>query len=384
MNLSHRERVLKAVNHQKPDRVPRDLGGAFTSSIASVAYENLADFLGLDLETRLMRKWARVVHPDEKILRHFDIDTRMVVPRYDEGWNEYWKIAPVENEDAYIDEWGIKWSRPESKMGPYFMTTHPLADIESVDELENFIWPDPEDPARYEGLEEQARRLKNETDYAVIGVFPRPIVSLSQFMRGYEKWFLDFMMNRELLEAIMDIIVETNLRIGKNILDRIGKYIDLAFFHDDLATQQSLMVSPEHYREIIKPRHKKLFDLVKTHSDAKIIYHTDGAVFPILEDFIEIGVDALNPVQTSAQGMDGKALSSSFGDRLCFWGAIESQKVLPTGTPEEVFEEVKRQISDLGKNGNYVLGACHNIQDDVSPENVIAMFEAADRFGIYD
>ena len=381
MGLTHRERVLRAVDHQEPDRVPLDLGGTYTSSISRGAYENLLRYLTIEGECEVMRKWASVVRPDEKLLRYFDVDTRMVVPLCGEQWNEYWRITPLDEAGSFRDEWGVVWRKPET--GHSFISEHPFSQEITLDDLEKHPWPDPDDPERYAGLKEQARALKEDTDYAVIGIFPRPIVSLSQFLRGYDKWFLDVIINRDLLEAIMDRIMEIDLRIGEHILGEIGKYVDLMFVHDDLATQQSLMVSPQHYREIIKPRHEKMFNLIKTHSDARIIYHTDGAVYPILQDLIEIGVDVLNPVQTSAEGMDGRMLQREFGDKLCFWGAIESQKVLPTGSPEEVREEVKRQIESLGKEGNYVLAACHNIQDDVPPQNIVAMFEAARELGRY-
>ncbi len=381
MGLTPRERVLRAVDHKEPDRVPLDLGGTYTSSISRGAYEKLLAHLNLSGRSHIIRKWASVVKPDEALLKHFDVDTRMVVPRFEDTWNEYWKLTPVGEEDAYRDEWGVVWRKPET--GHAFISSHPLSGRVDVGALASFSWPDPDDPARYHGLKEQARELKENTDYAVIGVFPRPIVSLSQFLRGYEDWFMDMGMNQAFLEVLMDYILETDLKIGKRMLDDIGKYVDLMFVHDDLATQESLMFSPDSYRSIVKPRHQKIFNLIKTHSDAKIIYHTDGSVFPLLEDFVEIGVDALNPVQTSAQGMDSEKLNREFGDRLCFWGGIDTQHVLPAGSPEDVREEVRRQIEWLGKDGNYVLSAVHNIQDDVSPDNIVAMFAAAREYGSY-
>ncbi len=381
MRLTHRERVLRAINHQEPDRVPLDLGGTYTSSIAHGAYDRLSAHLNLAGESPVIRKWASVVRPNENVLKHFDIDTRMVVPRYGNDWNEYWRLSPGQEEGYFKDEWGIVWKKPET--GHSFISNHPVSGDPDINALEKYRWPDPDDPERYHGLKEQAKALKEETDYAVIGIFPRPIVSLSQFLRGYENWFMDMGINQDFLEALMDKILEIDLKIGKHILDAIGKYVDLMFVHDDLATQENLMFSPESYRKIVKPRHQKIFNFIKTHSDAKIIYHTDGAIYPIIDDFIEIGVDALNPVQTSTQGMDSEGLRKNFGDRLCFWGGIDTQDILPNGSPEEVREEVKKQIESLGKSGNYIISAVHNIQDDVPAENIIAMFDAAKQFGTY-
>lgn len=381
MGLTHRERVLRAVNHQEPDRVPLDFGGTYTSTICRGAYENLLRHLDLKGETVVIRKWASAVRPDENLLKYFDIDTRMVVPRYGDDWNEYWRLSPLSEKGTFMDEWGVTWRKPEK--GHSFISKHPLSGDVDINDLEGYHWPDPDDPERYHGLMEQAKALKQGTDYAVIGMFPRPIVSLSQFLRGYEGFFLDMAMNQAFMEALMDRILEVDLRIGENILGAIGKYVDLMFVHDDLATQRNLMFSPEHYRKIVKPRHQKIFDFIKTHSNAKIIFHTDGAVYPILEDLLEIGVDALNPVQTSAEGMDPQILKKGFGDRLCFWGGIESQRILPQGSTEDVRAEVKEKMESLGKGGDYVLAAVHNIQDDVPPENIVAMFEAAREFGNY-
>ena len=381
MSLTHRERVLRAIERRESDRVPVDLGGTYATSISLRAYENLIGHLRLEATTNIVRKWANVVQPDEKVLRHFDIDTRMIVSRSGAEWNEWWKVKRLPD-GSFLDEWGIIWGKPDT--GNYFIKKSPLAGDVAIKDLETYPWPNPDDPERYYGLKEQARALKEGTDYALIAMFPRPVVSLSQFLRGYEDWFLDMAANPGFLEALMDKILDINLKIGKRLFEAIGKYVDLVFVHDDLATQESLMFSPEHYREIVKPRHQKIFNLIKTHSDAKVIYHCDGAIFPLMNDFIEIGVDALNPVQVSAEGMDTGALKREFGDRLSFWGGIDTHQVLPDGSPEDVREEVKKQIEILGKGGGYILAAVHNIQDDVKPENIVAMFEAAKEFGNYD
>jgi uroporphyrinogen decarboxylase len=381
LGLTHRERVIRAIERRELDRVPADLGGTYATSISLRAYENLVGHLKLRGKANVIRKWAKVVQPDEKVLRYFDIDTRMIVPRCDDEWNEWWRLKRLPD-GSFLDEWGIIWGKPDT--GNYFIKKSPLAGDVDIKDLETHPWPNPDDPERYYGIKEQARTLKEGTDYAVIMMFPRPIVSLSQFLRGYEDWFLDMAANRDFLEALMDKILNIDLKIGERVFDAIGKYVDLVFVHDDLATQESLMFSPEHYREIVKPRHQKIFNFIKTHSDAKVIYHCDGAIYPLINDFIEIGVDALNPVQVSAEGMNTRVLKSEFGDRLSFWGGIDTHQVLPQGSPEDVREEVKKQIEILGKGGGYILAAVHNIQDDVKAENIVAMFEATKEFGKYD
>jgi uroporphyrinogen decarboxylase len=194
---------------------------------------------------------------------------------------------------------------------------------------------------------------------------------------------MDLLLNREFIETLMEKILEVCLGIGKRLLEEIGEYVDLVFVHDDLATTESLMMSPQLYREIIKPRHKKIFDLIKEMTQAKVIYHCDGAIYPLIGDFIEIGVDALNPVQVSAKGVDTDTLKQEFGNRLSFWGAIDTSYVLPKGSPEEVREEVQKRINHLKKGGGYVAAPVHNILDEVPPENIVAMYKTALEIGRY-
>jgi uroporphyrinogen decarboxylase len=263
------------------------------------------------------------------------------------------------------------------------MTSFPLSGEKTIEDLEKYPWPDPNDEERFKGLREQAVSLRKSTDYALITMFPRPFVSLSQFLRGYTDWFMDLITNREFIETLMERILEIDLTLGKKLLEEVGEYVDLVFVHDDLATQDSLMMSPKLYREIIKPRHKKIFNLIRNMTRAKIIYHCDGAIYPLIGDFIEIGVDVLNPVQVSAKGVDTDTLKKEFGDKLSFWGGIDTSYVLPNGTTGEVRDEVKKRIDHLGKGGGYVVASVHNILDNVPPENIIAMYRTALDHGRY-
>lgn len=377
-SLSHRERVLLAMAHQEPDRLPLDLGGTYASSIAVKAYENLKGHLGFEHPTAIMRKWAGIVKPDESVLTYFDIDTRIIMPRSGDGWVEGWR-EEVLPDGSSKDEWGLVRIKPPD--GNYFMTDYPLAGEKTIRDIEEYPWPDPKDRERFKGLREQAAFLRKSTDYALIAMFPRPFVSLSQFLRGYTDWFMDLLLNREFIETLMEKILEVCLGIGKGLLEEIGEFVDLVFVHDDLATTESLMMSPQLYREIIKPRHKRIFDLIKEMTQAKIIYHCDGAIYPLIGDFIEIGVDALNPVQVSAKGVDTDTLKQEFGSQLSFWGAIDTGYVLPKGTLEEVREEVQKRINHLKKGGGYVVAPVHNILDEVPPENIVTMYKTALEIG---
>ena len=378
--MSHRERVLTALSHEEPDRVPIDLGATYASSISRKAYENLKSYLGLEHSTVTMRKWADIVKPDESVLIPLDIDTRMIMPRADDGWVEGWReqILP---DGSSRDEWGLIRVKPPD--GFYFMTHFPLAGDKTIKDIEEYPWPDPNDRERFKGLKEEAAFLRKTTHYALVTMFPRPFVSLSQFLRGYTDWFTDLILNREFTETLMEKILQICLSIGKRLLEEVGEYVDLIFVHDDLATTESLMMSPDIYREIIKPRHKRIFDLIKDSTQAKIIYHCDGAIYPLIRDFIDIGVDVLNPVQVSARGVDTDTLKREFGDKISFWGGIDTSYVLPKGTMEEVEGEVHKRIDHLGKGGGYVVAPVHNILDEVPPENIVTLYQTAVRYGRY-
>jgi uroporphyrinogen decarboxylase len=378
--MGHRERVMTVLSHEEADRVPIDLGATFASSISLKAYQNLERHLGCEHPQVIMRKWSTIVRPDESLLTYLDIDTRIIMPRSDEGWVEGWREQTFPDGSSK-DEWGLIRIKPPD--GYYSITNFPLAGEKTINDIERYPWPDQNDRERFRGLKEQAASLRKSTDYALIAMFPRPFVSLSQFLRGYTDWFTDLILNREFVETLMDKILEICLGIGKKLMEEVGEFVDLVFVHDDLATTESLMMSPQLYREIVKPRHKKIFDLIKNMTQAKIIYHCDGAIYPLLKDFIQIGVDVLNPVQVSAKGVDTHALKQEFGEELSFWGGVDTAHVLPKGTIDDVKEEVRKRIDHLGKGGGYVVAPVHNILDDVPPENIVAMYRTAIEYGKY-
>jgi uroporphyrinogen decarboxylase len=183
--------------------------------------------------------------------------------------------------------------------------------------------------------------------------------------------------------ALLDKALEIQLGVCRQVLRALGDNVDVLVFADDLGTQDNLQISPKMYRSIIKPRQKALFEAVRELSSAKLLFHSDGAIADIIPDLIEIGVDAINPVQPTCRGMDTAVLKRRYGEVLSFWGSIDTQHVLPFGTPQEVEDEVKRRIDDLAPGGGFVLAAVHNIQPEVPPENVVAMFETALEYGRY-
>jgi uroporphyrinogen decarboxylase len=210
---------------------------------------------------------------------------------------------------------------------------------------------------------------------------PTGPVHLTQFLRGFIDWFVDLGSDQRLFTSLMEATAEVQLAIVSKALDEVGDLVDIIACSDDLGHQNGPLCSPETYRKVIRPFHEKMFGLMHSKSSAKILFHSCGSVEPLVEDLIDTGVDLLNPIQVRARNMGSRYLKGKYGGRIGFWGAIDTQEVLPRGTPAEVREEVAKRISDLAPGGGYVVSAVHNIQPDVSPENICALFDAVEETG---
>ncbi len=377
MVLSHRERVVRTLKHEEPDRIPIDLGGSACSSIHLVPYQELKRYYNIDTEDTILHKFQQAVVVDERILQALDIDFRTILPRESDSKPD----IPV-GDDGYQDEWGVVRRKP---VGSYYydLVKSPLAGQITIHDIVNYPMPDPCDPGYTRGLREELLQYRENTDYAILLRLPSPFVQTSQFLRGFEDWFMDLARDEKLAAALFDAVVEQSSAQAVEILKVGGDLADIIDFVDDMGFQNGPFISPELYRRLLKPRHKKYFDTVKKHTNAFIRFHSCGSVYRLLDDLIELGVDAINPVQVSTKNMDSSILGPEFGDRLSFWGAIDTQRVLPDGTPDEVRTEVKRRIKDLAPGGGYILSAVHNIQAGVPVDNIIAMFEAGKEYGRY-
>ena len=373
--MTPRERLLRTLRHEEADRIPLDLGGVSTG-IETIPFEALKKYLGKNWKTsNFMRDH---VEPPEEMLRMFEIDTRYVRIKPPDSFKI--KINP---DNSYLDEWGTKWKKPEG--GLYWDPIgYPLKDAE-IEDLETYPWPNPDDASRYAGLKEQARDLHENTEYAVVGDIPvfGAMDHACLFLMGPERFYMDVIVNPNFIVRLVEILTDLQLRVYKNYLNAIGKYIDVIMVAEDLGGSNGPLISPQHYRELLKPNAAKLWKFIKENTDADLFLHCCGSIYQLIPDLIEIGVDALNPVQVGAKGMLPAKLKAEFGDRLTFWGAIDTQRVMPFGSPEEVETEVKMRIQELAPGGGYVLTAVHNIQADVKPENVIKMYEAARKHGTY-
>lgn len=375
--LTHRERVRAAFNHQEPDRVPIDLGGTLSTTINLGAYDRLKERLGVKSETRVMRLLSQTAYIDEAISRKFDVDIIGLHP----GPAERVKAEQLPD-GAIKDDWGVVRAKPAGQ-GHYLDIKHPFDGEPTVADIARHRWPDPDDPGYTRGIGEEARRLRAETDYTISLTLPIGIVHQTQWLRGYENWMLDLAGDHEFFQALMERTFEAWKAMTFNLLKVADDNVDAVWYGDDVAFQNGPLCSIPMYREHIKPWHKKVFEFIRAHTKAKVCYHCCGSVYSLLPDFIEMGIDALNPVQVAAKDMDTARLKREFGKHVTFWGAIDTQRVLPRGTPQEVREEVRLRIRDLAPGGGFILAAVHIIQREVPPENVVAMIEAAREFGKY-
>lgn len=367
--LTPRERVIMALSHAEPDRVPIDLNGTYASGILAEPYVALKAHLGLPCEEVAPGAASAKAVVEEQVLRRFHVDTRKVVVNIPDD-----QMQP--NQDGtQTDKWGTRWARP--KDGNWYVVDPPLGGETTLADVENYTFPDPTDPAIVHGLAEEVSRLHHETDFAVCLNLPSRLIHRIQFMRGYAESLMDLLTNRPFIEALMDRITDVNLGIAKAVLSLVGDKTDVICIGDDLGTQGGPVMDIDTYRSLIKPRQERLISTIKARTRAKVFYHSCGAVRAFLPDLIGMGVDAINPVQVSAKGMVPGELKREFGRDISFWGGIDTQSTLPFGRPEDVRQEVRRRFRELGRGGGWVLGAVHNIQPGVPPENICALFDAA-------
>ena len=378
--MTSRERLLAALNHKTPDRIPIDLGGTPTSTISLSAHENLKSYLGIRSETRVMSPIFLTAYPNEEIVKRFGVDVKMVTAKSPANFKL--QISPG---GRVVDEWGIVYQKHEEAQTHFVVENEsPLHRVSSREEIEKYAWPDPADPSRYLGLKEIAKGYQDE-GFGVVLNTPLMVMTFTQWLRGLEQFMLDTVLNPSLLEYLMDKILEILLEMTRLLLEEVNPYVDVIVIGDDLSHQGGLTYSPDMYRKLFKPRHRAIVQFLRKHGgEAKILYHCCGAAKLLLADLIEIGIDAYNPVQVSAMGMDDtRKLKETYGGDLTFWGGIDTQRVMSFGTPEDVRKEVRRRLEELGPDGGFVLAAVHNLRPEVTPENICALFESALEFGRY-
>jgi uroporphyrinogen decarboxylase len=376
--MSPRSRLLTALSHQEPNRVPFDLGSTQVTGIHVVAYRRLREYLGMPpVDPHICDLVQGLALPDDDLVERLQVDVRGLFPLNSHNW----KIDPVDKGDCweYVDEWGMTQRQPKDQGLYYSIVASPLdrADV-TVEDVRGHAWPDTGDPQRIAGLRELARRYRTEGHAVMIKGVLAGIFEMSQRVRGMQSLMIDLVDNEALACAFLDRMVEAKIAFWEMALPRLGDLVDVISEADDYGTQTSQLISPRMFRRIFKPRLQTLFARIhQLAPHAKLFFHSDGNIRPILPDLIEIGIDILNPIHVTATGMEPSALKRDFGKDVCFWGGgVETQTVLPFGTPQEVRDNVRRNVDALAPGGGYVFNTIHNIQADVPPENIVAMLEA--------
>lgn len=377
--MTSRERVVAALEHREPDRVPFDCSFVYES------YLRIKDYLGLEPAREVLPSspWLAISPPLE-LIDALDIDLCYIGLRKPQD-------APVfeYGVETFRDEWGVEFKKTEQENGLYYGFSNQALEGASVADLEDYPWPDPSNPELTEGLEEKARELYETTDLALVGKFSNSIFEQAFYMRGFEQLLLDLSFEPEFVEALLSKMVDLALARLSVGLQACGKYIQaVRFAGDDMGQQDGPLMSPRMFRAQIKPHFSRYYREARSlidryNPEIKIIAHTDGDVYPIIPDYIEMGLDCLNPVQPYVAEMEHEKLKAEFGNRLAFHAGIDIQKVLPFGSPEEVKAEAVKTMRALGPGGGYILAPTHYLQADVPPENVIALRDAVLEFGRY-
>lgn len=354
--MNSRQRTIDAINHRQPDHPP-----IYVSLTPQLA-KNIGDAIGLPYEPPIdAMESARISHTE--LLKHLGVDIVAVAATAPP------KGKTVELPDGRIrNEWGMVYKNA----GIYAeFDEYPLANATTKKDILDYTFPDHNLDSRYDKAREMMA-IYGET-HGIIGDVETMFFETSWYLTGMEKFLVDLIMEAEYVPVLLDKIMEQNIIAGKKLIE-LG--VDFLWCGDDFGGQQGMLIDPDMWRSVFKPRIKMMFEeFRKVRSDIKFAWHSCGSILPIIPDFIEIGLDILNPIQPLARGMEPEFLKNTYGKDLVFFGGIDVQELLPYGKPQEIRDEVKRRIDILGKGGGYIVSPAHNIQPDTPLENVYAFFE---------
>ncbi|MBN1671773.1 MAG: uroporphyrinogen-III decarboxylase [Kiritimatiellae bacterium] len=376
--MTPRDRVAKALNHEEPDKIPVDLNGTLVTALTRIAYNNLREYLGMapHSDPSISSREMDTVRAADDLLEHYAIDTRCIhlkAPLLAKG-----REMP---DGSYYDAFGIRWRKAAYY---YDAIERPLVNA-TIDDLPDARWPDAHDKGMYQGLREEAKALYENTDYCLVADIPGlgPFEGCC-FVRGHDNFCVDLYTDPKFAEALLDKITDYIIAVWDHFLGEVGEYVQVVAQGDDVGIQTGPFISPAMYRKFVKPRQKRMWDFIHSKTQAKIFYHSCGSVYDLLPDFIDAGIDILNPVQRSAAKMDLATLKREFGDSITFWGGgIDVQTQLPFLSVEEIEDEVRRTIDILAPGGGFVFFPSHNIQADVSPDRIDRTFRAVLEHGAY-
>ncbi len=355
--MTHKERLLAAINHEEPDRVP------ICAWYTPEAERMLLRHLGVDSDQTETYKAAGGPLP---ILMKHDFLISWIGP-----CTSFYS----DPHEEYTDEWGIRWKWVKNQVGSYTeMVRHPLADLTDPSK---YSIPDFAREDRYTGLRQLIAQYGSE--YGIMGGAACTLFELAWYLMGIERVLMDLVREKDFMNVFLDDLMQWVDVAGSKMVE-LG--VDIIWIGDDFGTQDRMLMAPALFREFFKPRYQKLFQKWKAiNPNVKTAFHSDGNIYPIIPDLVEIGLDILNPVQPKS--MDPAKLKKEFGKQLTFWGTVDIQEVLPFGTPTDVANEVKLRLQTVGKGGGLIIAPAHNIQPDVPLDNILAFYKTAENFGRY-
>jgi uroporphyrinogen decarboxylase len=372
--MNSRDRVLCALGHKTPDRCPLDLGAGKSCKFTLGAYRKVLEHFGITEQIRVQSKSAQTVFASDTVLERLESDVRAVFPAFERKTRslEEWE------DDTYFhfkDEWGTSFRMPKQDGKYYDMYRFPLAGADEEQDA-HYEWPEP--PVLQSAALGQAREYR-AAGYPVTLTenFANGFLQTGPKIFGYEDWLAILASEEKRARSILDKLLARKMKYWDGVASVMGDSLDIVCEMDDLGTQLGPFISPEMFRRLIKPYYQMLFPYVKKKTGGRLFMHSCGSIARLIPDLIDVGVDIISPVQIGADGMDPAVLKREFGKDICFWGGgVDTQKMLSLGTPQQVRDQVKRNLEIWAKDGGYVFAAVHNIQANVPIENIIAMWEA--------
>ncbi len=412
--MTSRERVKIAINHKEADRVPIDLGAMRSTGIATIAYNELRKKLGITKGLVRMYDFVQqLAYPEKEIMDMFHIDTIDAGQAFlesDDNWRE-WTLnnnskclipkylnieigkdltVLVKNKNNLVVGKKPKTSLYVDQIYWVYKNLPAIPDNFDEEDISKNMWATPSPPWHLDIFDDKQYKLfinnikefYEVTDYSIMLAVGCNLFETGTFLRGMENFLCDIYIDKKGAKRLLDFLVERYLRLLDRVLKGVGEYVDILQFGDDLGSQTGPFMSPDVFREVFKPRYKKMWDFIHNNSGCKVFLHSCGSNYELIPDLIDAGLDILNPVQTTAKNMEPERLKKEFGKEITFWGGgCNTQYILSTGSPKEVREDVKKRIDIFAKNGGFVFNQIHNILANVPPENVIAMIEAAYKYG---
>lgn len=412
--MTSRERVLAVLDHKEPDRIPIDCGGMRSAGIAAIAYAKLKRHLGMESdEIKVYDVLQQLAYPEDFMFKRFKLDVvdlgRVFLDKPGDWFDwtlkdgspakmpRFFKYEITPGGDV-LTSW--KSGRPLGRMPKsslYFDQIYwPMGEFDEIPdpipyETAEMMWDIPTPPwdldltdANLEYIAARAKELYETTDYAIMTPVGCNLLEIGMMWRGMENFLCDVAADRRGVERLFDKITELHIAKLGRILPYIGPYVQILHLNDDYGSQNGPLISPEFYREVIKPRQRKIVDFIKSKSNCRILLHCCGGIYELIPDLIEAGIEILNPVQTSCRNMEPERLKKEFGEYITFWGGgCDTRNVLPNATPDEIERHVRERIEILAPGGGFVFNTVHNIMADVPPENIVRMYDTVIKYGHY-